>query len=117
MIPLAVITFFSAFLPVVGATLAGLLAATVALVANGPTDALLVLGLTLAVQQLEGDLVMPSLMGKHVPLHPVVVLAALTAGGSLAGIIGAFASVPAAAMLTAGVTAFRAEVPDKHLTV
>ncbi len=116
-IPLAVITFFAAFLPVVGATAAGVLAATVALVANGPIEALVVVALTLVVQQLEGNLVLPVLMGNHVPLHPVVVLVALTAGGSLAGIIGAFVAVPFAAMVTAAAGAFRAEIPDRHLTV
>ena len=99
-IPLAIITFFGAFLPVVGATLAGGLAALVALVANGPGDAALVLVLTLVVQQVEGDVVMPVIMGREVPLHPAVVLAALTAGGALAGLIGAFVAVPVAAVVT-----------------
>lgn len=106
-IPLAIITFFGAFLPVVGATFAGGLAALVALVTNGPGDAALVIVLTLVVQQLEGDVLMPMIMGRQVPLHPAVVLAALAAGGALAGIVGAFVAVPLAAVLTTAISVFR----------
>ncbi len=100
-IPLAIITFFAAFLPVVGATVAGVLAAVVALVASGPTDAATLLVVTLVVQRIEGDVIMPLVMRKQVFLHPVVVLAAITAGGALAGIVGAFIAVPLAAMASA----------------
>ncbi|MCB0991899.1 MAG: AI-2E family transporter [Acidimicrobiales bacterium] len=106
-IPLAVITFFGAFLPVVGATAAGGLAALVALVANGPGDAALVVILTLAVQQIEGDVVMPVVMGRQVPLHPAAVLAALAAGGAIAGVIGAFVAVPLAAVMTTAIGVLR----------
>ena len=106
-LPLAVITFFGAFLPVVGATAAGGLAALVALVTNGPGDALLVIVLTLVVQQVEGDVLMPMIMGRQVPLHPAAVLAALTAGGALAGVIGAFVAVPLAAVASAGIGVLR----------
>lgn len=106
-VPLAIITFFAAFLPVVGATVAGALAALVALITNGPGDALLVVVLTLAVQQIEGDVIMPVIMGRQVPLHPAVVLAALAAGGALAGILGAFVAVPLAAVVTAAIGVFR----------
>lgn len=106
-LPLAVITFFGAFLPVVGATAAGGLAALVALVANGPGDAVLVILLTLIVQQVEGDVLMPMIMGRQVALHPAAVLAALTAGGALAGVIGAFVAVPVAAVVSAAVGVLR----------
>lgn len=109
-IPLAVITFFAAFLPIVGATTAGALAATVALVANGPGDAVLVILLTLVVQQVEGDVLMPMIMRRQVPLHPAVVLAALAAGGALAGIVGAFVAVPVAALTTAAVGELRSSI-------
>lgn len=106
-VPLAIITFFGAFFPVVGATAAGAIAAVVALVAGGPVDAVLVVLLTLAVQQIEGDVIMPVIMGHSVPLHPAVVLAALTAGGALAGIVGAFVAVPAAAVSTKAISVLR----------
>ncbi|MEQ8717211.1 MAG: AI-2E family transporter [Acidimicrobiales bacterium] len=97
-VPLAIITFFGAFFPIVGATTAGAIATIVALVANGPVDAVLVAGVALAVQQLEGDVLMPILMRRAVELHPVAVLVALGAGGALAGLLGAFVAVPLAAM-------------------
>lgn len=100
-VPLAVLTFFGAFFPIVGATVVGALGTVVALVANGPGDAVLVALATLAVQQLEGDLIMPVVMRRTVRLHPAVVLVALAAGGALAGIAGAFVAVPVVAAIAA----------------
>ncbi len=95
---LAVITFFGGFVPIVGAFVAGALAVLVALVASGLTKALIVLALIIAVQQLEGNVLSPMLQSKSMDLHPVVVLLAVTAGGSLWGIVGAFLAVPVAAV-------------------
>ncbi len=106
-LPLAVLTFFAAFFPIVGATLAGLLATVVALVVNGPVDAALVAGVTLAIQQLEGDIIMPMVMRRQVNLHPAVVLVALGVGGAMGGIMGAFVAIPLTAMVTAGVHSMR----------
>jgi predicted PurR-regulated permease PerM len=100
-VPLAVLTFFAAFFPIVGATLAGALATVVALVVNGPGDALLVAGVTLAIQQFEGDVIMPVIMRRQISLHPAVILVALGAGGALGGIMGAFVAIPLTAMITA----------------
>jgi predicted PurR-regulated permease PerM len=100
-VPLAFLTFVAAFLPLVGAFVAGALAALVALVTNGLTAALLVVGLTVLVQQLEGHLLAPLLLGRAVSLHPVVIILALAAGAILGGIIGAFLAVPIAAVVTA----------------
>lgn len=111
-VPLMILTFFGAFFPIVGATLAGALAALVALVVNGPTDALLVVGLTLAVQQLEGDLVMPLVMRRRVAMHPAAILLVLAVGGALAGIVGAFVAVPVAAMIVAASSALSASPRD-----
>lgn len=99
--PLVLLTFFSAFVPIVGAVTAGSVAALVALVTGGAVDFLLVVALYIAVQQLEGNLLQPVVMGKVVHLHPVVVLVALTAGATVAGIAGAFLAVPVAAVLAA----------------
>lgn len=95
---LAILTFFGGFIPIVGAFVAGALAVLVALVANGLTTALIVLALILAVQQIEGNVLQPILQSKSMKLHAVVVLLAVTAGGSVFGIIGAFLAVPAAAV-------------------
>lgn len=111
-IPLAILTFFGAFFPIIGATAVGALATLVALVVNGPTEALLVAGVTLAIQQIEGDLIMPLVMRRQVRLHPAVVLVALGAGGALAGIVGAFVAVPITAMATAGGRSLRNPAGD-----
>ncbi|MBW3618901.1 MAG: AI-2E family transporter [Actinobacteria bacterium] len=100
-LPLALLVFLGAFIPVIGALLAGLVAVLVALADGGFTAALLVLALIVLVQQLEGNVLQPIIMRRAVALHPVVVLIALAAGASLAGIVGAFLSVPVAAVLAA----------------
>jgi putative heme transporter len=108
-VPLAFLTFVAAFLPLVGAFVAGALAALVALVTKGVTTALLVVGLTVLVQQLEGHLLAPLLLGRAVSLHPVVIILALAAGAILGGIIGAFLAVPIAAVAVAVGTYLRGE--------
>ena len=97
-IPLAVITFFGAFFPIVGAVVAGAIAALVTLVTNGVSDALIITGVIVLIQQVEGDVLQPVVMGKAVRLHPIVILIVLTAGAILGGIAGAFVSVPATAV-------------------
>jgi putative heme transporter len=108
-LPLAFLTFVAAFLPLVGAFVAGALAALVALVTKGLTAALIVVGITVLVQQLEGHLLAPLLLGRAVSLHPVVIILALAAGAILGGIIGAFLAVPIAAVATAVGTYLRGE--------
>ncbi|TQJ31537.1 AI-2E family transporter [Microbacterium sp. SLBN-146] len=93
-IPLAVLVFLLAFIPIVGATLAGILAALVALVANGWVNALLVVGVVVLVNQLEGNFLQPVLMGRSMKLHAFVILIALTVGTALGGIVGAILAVP-----------------------
>jgi predicted PurR-regulated permease PerM len=99
--PLVMLVFFGAFFPLVGAVAAGAVASLVALVSGGPTDALLTLGVVVLVQQVEGDLVAPLVLGRAVRLHPVVILMALTAGAIIGGLIGAFLAVPIAAVSVA----------------
>ena len=98
-LPLAVLVFLLAFIPIVGATLAGVLAALVALVANGPLSALLVILVVVVVNQLEGNFLQPVLMGRALKLHSLVILLALTIGTVLSGIIGAVLAVPIAAVV------------------
>jgi predicted PurR-regulated permease PerM len=97
-LPLAVLTFFGAFFPLVGAIVAGAVAALVALVTGGVTDALIIVGATVVVQQVEGNVLQPLIMGRQVELHPAVTLLAVTGGGAVAGIVGAFLAVPVAAV-------------------
>ena len=97
-LPLAVLVFFGAFIPIIGAVVTGALAVLVALVTNGATSALIVIGLVLLVQQLEGNVLQPILVGRTLDLHPALVILAVTAGGSLRGITGAFLAVPVVAV-------------------
>jgi predicted PurR-regulated permease PerM len=97
-LPLAVLIFIGGFVPIVGATVAGVLAALVALVANGPVAALVVIGVVVLVNQLEGNFLQPVVMGRSVSLHSLVILLALTAGTILGGIVGAILAVPVAAV-------------------
>ena len=110
--PLAIIVFMTAFIPLVGATVAGILAALVALVANGPVVALIVVAVVVAVNQLEGDFLQPVVMGKSLQLHALVILMALTAGTILAGIVGAVLAVPLAAVAWAIIQVWTAEDPN-----
>jgi predicted PurR-regulated permease PerM len=96
-VPLAVIVFLTAFIPLVGATAAGILAALVALVTHGPIAALIVIGIVVVVNQLEGNFLQPVVMARSLKLHALVILLALTAGTILGGIVGAVLSVPLAA--------------------
>ncbi|WP_081975284.1 MULTISPECIES: AI-2E family transporter [Modestobacter] len=98
-LPLAVLTFFGAFIPIIGAFVAGGFAVLIALVDSGLTTALIVLGLIIVVQQIEGNVLQPILQGRGLNLHAAVVILAVTAGASLAGIIGAFLAVPVAALI------------------
>ncbi len=93
-LPLAVLTFFGAFIPIIGAILAGVAAVLVALAAEGVGAAIGVGVLVLAVQQLEGNLLAPLIVGRAVSLHPAVILVAVAIGATLWGILGAFVAVP-----------------------
>lgn len=98
-LPLAVLVFLLAFIPIVGATLAGILAALVALVANGFVNALIVVAAVVLVNQLEGNLLQPVLMGRTMKLHAFVILIALTIGTVLGGVLGAVLAVPITAVV------------------
>ncbi len=93
------LTFFGGFIPIIGAFVAGAFAVLIALVSNGFTTALIVLGIVILVQQIEGNVLQPIIQGRGFNLHAGVVILAVTAGSSLAGIIGAFLSVPIAALI------------------
>lgn len=97
-LPLAVLVFFGGFIPIIGAFVTGALAALVALVTNGLTSALIVIVLVLIVQQVEGHVLQPVLVGRALDLQAPLVILAVATGGSLAGITGAFLAVPLVAV-------------------
>jgi predicted PurR-regulated permease PerM len=101
--PLATLVFLGAFVPIVGATVSGAVAVLVALVDEGPITALVVLIGVIAVQQLEGHVLQPLIMGRAVSVHPLAVIVAIATGVVLAGIIGALVAVPLVAVLNTGI--------------
>ena len=102
-LPLGVLVFIGSFIPVVGALVTGAIAVLLALVANGPVNALIMLAIVLLVQQLESHILQPLVMGKAVSLHPVAVILAVAAGSYLAGIPGALFSVPILAVANSAI--------------
>ncbi|WP_439647179.1 AI-2E family transporter [Cellulomonas triticagri] len=97
-VPLATLVFVGSFIPFVGAIATGAIAVLVALVSQGWVVALIMLGVVLLVQQIEGHVLQPFLMGHAVSLHPVAVLLVVSAGSLAAGIVGALLAVPIAAV-------------------
>ncbi len=93
-IPIAVAVFLGSFIPIVGAVLTGTIAVFIALVYQGPVIALIMLAGVLLVQQIEGHVLQPLVMGAVVKVHPLAVVLAVGAGGFLAGIPGALFAVP-----------------------
>ncbi len=91
---IGVLSFFGAFFPLVGAIVAGGLAVLVTFVTSGTVPGLIVLGVAILTHQLDGNLLGPWIFGRALDLHPVVILVALTIGGSIGGIVGAFVAVP-----------------------
>ena len=107
-LPLAVLVFFGAFVPIVGAFVTGFVAVVVALAANGLWTAVAVFAAILGVQQVEGHILQPLVMGRMVRLHPLAVVLAVTAGSLLAGIVGAIVAVPLVAVVNVVVRSYRA---------
>ncbi|KGI66318.1 AI-2E family transporter [Mycolicibacterium rufum] len=110
-LPLASLVFLGAFIPLVGAVVTGFLAVIVALLTKGLIYALITLGLILAVQQLEGHVLQPLVMGRAVSIHPLAVVLAIAGGGVLAGIVGALLAVPVLAFLNSAIRVLIAEDP------
>ncbi|MFD8590530.1 AI-2E family transporter [Streptomyces sp. NPDC059637] len=122
-VPLAVIIFLGSFVPLVGAVVSGALAVVVALVTDGPFLALMVLAVVLGVQQIEGHVLQPLILGRAVKVHPLGVVLAVTTGSMVAGIGGAVVAVPVVAVTNTVVgylrryseeTRLRAAGPDVH---
>lgn len=104
---LAALTFVGAFVPLVGALVTGLAAVLVAFAAHGMTTALLTLGAVILVQQLEGQVLSPLIMGRAVRLHPLVIACVIMIGSILYGLPGAVLAVPLTAALHAAGSTLR----------
>ena len=113
-VPLAALVFLGAFVPIIGAVVGGGVALLIALVATGPVSALIVLGIIIAVMQLEGHVLQPLLLGRAVKLHPLAVVLAIAAGLVVAGIAGALFAVPLLAVLNSGIRSLRSPA-DEHV--
>jgi predicted PurR-regulated permease PerM len=114
-LPLASLVFLGAFIPLVGAVVAGFLAVVVALLAKGFVYALITLGLIIAIQQLEGHVLQPLVMGRAVSIHPLAVVLAIAAGAVLAGIVGALLAVPTVAFLNSAIRVLAAREPGAEV--
>ncbi|MCT7658903.1 AI-2E family transporter [Mycobacterium deserti] len=111
-LPLASLVFLGAFIPLVGAVIAGALAVVVALIAKGLIYGLITLGLVIAVQQLEGHVLQPLVMGRAVSIHPLAIVLVIAAGGVTAGIVGALLAVPALAFLNSSIRVLTSPDPE-----
>lgn len=113
-VSLAALVFLGAFIPIIGAALTGGIAVLIALVTKGLISALFVLGIVIAVMQLENHVLQPLLLGRAVNLHPLAVVLAIATGVLSAGIVGALLAVPLLAVLNSAIGSLRSEAGD-HL--
>lgn len=102
-IPLAALIFLGAFIPIVGATLSGTVAVLVTLVTRGLIAAIVVLAIVLAVQQIEGHLLQPLIMGRAVAIHPLGIILGIASGIAIFGIFGGLIAVPLIAVLNTAI--------------
>jgi len=107
-VPLAMLIFLAAFVPLAGLLIAGALAIVVTLAAKGWLDAVVLLGILIIEDQLEGHLLQPQVVGRAVRLHPLAIILALAVGSVVAGIPGAVVAVPVVAVITRAVPELRA---------
>ncbi len=110
-LPLALVVFVAAFVPLVGLLVAGALAIVVTLATKGWVDAVILLGILIVEDQLEAHLLQPQVVGRVIRLHPLAVILSLAVGGVLAGIAGAVVAVPIVAVITRAVPELRRRVP------
>ncbi len=115
-IPLAVLVFVAAFVPLVGLLVAGAIAFLVVLAAKGWVDAVILLIVLIVEDQLEGHLLQPQVVGRVIRLHPLAIILSLAVGGVLAGIAGAVVAVPIVAVITRAVPELRRSEPGPDET-
>jgi putative heme transporter len=116
-IPLAVLVFFGAFIPFVGAIVTGVIAVLIALVAKGLLAAVWVVMVLILVGELEGHVLQPLLLGRAVRLHPLAVVLPVATGFILIGVIGALLAVPVVAVVDAGIRSLYQPNPPNPNTV
>lgn len=114
-LPLASLVFISAFIPIIGAFLAGFIAVFIALVTKGLVTALIVLGIIIAVMQLESHVLQPLLLGRAVSIHPLAVVLAIAAGLVLGGIAGALLAVPFVAVMNTAIRSLLVDSPQEAI--
>ena len=110
-LPLALVVFVAAFVPLVGLLAAGALAIVVTLATKGWVNAVILLGILIVEDQLEAHLLQPQVVGRVIRLHPLAVILSLAVGGVLAGIAGAVVAVPIVAVITRAVPELRRRDP------
>jgi len=110
-LPLALVVFVAAFVPLVGLLVAGALAIVVTLATKGWVDAVILLGILIVEDQLEAHLLQPQVVGRVIRLHPLAVILSLAVGGVLAGIVGAVVAVPIVAVITRAIPELRRRDP------
>jgi predicted PurR-regulated permease PerM len=106
-VPIGALTFVLAYVPLVGATIAGVVAVLVALFAGGWTTALWTLLIVLAVQQIEGNVLSPLLLSRALNFHPLIMLILTTAAAAAFGLVGLFLAIPVTGAISAAVIAYR----------
>lgn len=112
-VPIGALTFLMAYIPLIGATIAGVVAVAVALFSGGITDALWALVIVLVVQQIEGNVLSPLLLSRAVNFHPLVVLVLTTSSAAAFGLAGLFLAVPVTGAIAAAVLGWRRAVRDR----
>jgi putative heme transporter len=113
-VPSAALVFLGAFIPILGAVVAGGVAVLIALVSKGLVSALIVLGVVIAVMQLESHVLQPLLLGRAVKLHPLAVVLSIATGLLVGGIAGALLAVPFLAVLNSGIRSLLSAA-DEHV--
>lgn len=111
--PLTTLVFLGAFLPVLGALVAGSVAVLITLVTSGPVAALVILAIVLVVEQLEGNVLQPWLLGDAAQLHPLTVVVAVATGATVAGVVGALLAVPLVTTVRAFLTVWELNAPQE----
>ncbi|HXH59161.1 AI-2E family transporter [Iamia sp.] len=110
-LPVMLLTFVAAFVPLVGATVAGIVAVLVTLASGGLIDALIIAAVAVVVQQFDNDLLAPWIYGKALSMHPATILLSITTGTALFGFVGTVAAVPLTAVVLSSVAALRGARP------
>lgn len=110
-LPVMLLTFVAAFVPLVGATVAGIVAVLVTLASGGLIDALIIAAVAVIVQQFDNDLLAPWIYGKALSMHPATILLSITTGTALFGFVGTVAAVPLTAVVLSSVAALRGARP------